>query len=148
IRGSIGYVEYAYAKQNKMTFAMLKNRDGEFVAPGDKTFQAAAAGADWKHAKGFYEILTDEPGKASWPITGATFILMRKTQADGAKAKEVLRFFDWAYRNGDRMALELDYIPMPDAVVTPSRGGGRGDTGGGGGTPPGPRASAPPRGGG
>ncbi|HZR70349.1 MAG TPA: phosphate ABC transporter substrate-binding protein PstS [Burkholderiales bacterium] len=117
IRGSIGYVEYAYAKQNKMTFAMLKNRDGEFVAPGDKTFQAAAAGADWKHAKGFYEILTDEPGKASWPITGATFILMRKTQADGAKAKEVLRFFDWAYRNGDRMALELDYIPMPDDVV-------------------------------
>jgi len=117
IKGSIGYVEYAYAKQNKMTYAMLRNRDGEFVAPSDKTFQAAAAGADWRHAAGFYEILTDEPGKASWPITGATFILMHKTQADGAKAKEVLRFFDWAYQNGDRMALDLDYIPMPDDVV-------------------------------
>jgi phosphate transport system substrate-binding protein len=117
IRGSIGYVEYAYAKQNRMTFAMLKNRDGEFVAPSDKSFQAAAAGADWKNAPGFYEILTDEPGKASWPITGATFILMHRTQADGAKAKEVLRFFDWAYQNGDRMALELDYVPMPDEVV-------------------------------
>jgi phosphate transport system substrate-binding protein len=117
IRGSIGYVEYAYAKQNRMTFAMLKNRDGEFVAPGDKTFQAAAAGADWKNARGFYEILTDEPGKASWPITGATFILMHKTQPDGARAKEVLKFFDWAYQNGDRMALDLDYVPMPDEVV-------------------------------
>ena len=117
IKGSIGYVEYAYAKQNRMTYAMLKNRDGEFVAPSDKTFQAAAAGADWKNAKGFYEILTDEPGKASWPITGATFILMHKIQPEGAKAKEVLRFFDWAYRDGDRMALDLDYIPMPDEVV-------------------------------
>jgi phosphate transport system substrate-binding protein len=116
-RGAIGYVEYAYAKQNRMTFAMLRNRDGEFVAPSDKTFQAAAAGADWKNAKGFYEILTDEPGKTSWPITGATFILMRKVQADGAKAKAVLKFFEWAYQDGDRMALELDYIPMPDAVV-------------------------------
>ena len=117
IKGSIGYVEYAYAKQNKMTYAMLRNRDGEFVAPSDKTFQAAAAGADWRHAAGFYEILTDEPGKASWPITGATFILMHKTQPDPAKAKEVLKFFDWAYQNGDRMALDLDYVPMPDDVV-------------------------------
>ncbi len=117
IRGSIGYVEYAYAKQNRMTFAMLKNRDGEFVAPSDKSFQAAAAGADWKNAPGFHEILTDEPGKASWPITGATFILMHRTQPDAAKAKEVLKFFDWAYRDGDRMALELDYVPMPDEVV-------------------------------
>ncbi|HEY6863745.1 MAG TPA: phosphate ABC transporter substrate-binding protein PstS [Burkholderiales bacterium] len=117
IKGSIGYVEYAYAKQNRMTFAMLRNRDGEFVAPSDKSFQAAAAGADWKNARGFYEILTDEPGKASWPITGATFILMHKAQADGAKAKQVLKFFEWAYQNGDRMALELDYVPMPDEVV-------------------------------
>jgi phosphate transport system substrate-binding protein len=117
IKGSIGYVEYAYAKQNRMTFAVLKNRQGEFVVPSDKTFQAAAAGADWKNAPGFYEILTDEPGKASWPITGATFILLHKSQVDGVKAKEVLKFFDWAYRNGDRMALELDYIPMPDDVV-------------------------------
>ena len=117
IKGSIGYVEYAYAKQNRMTFAMLRNRDGEFVAPSDKSFQAAAAGADWKNARGFYEILTDEPGKSSWPITGATFILVHKTQADGAKAKQVLKFFEWAYQNGDRMALELDYVPMPDEVV-------------------------------
>jgi phosphate transport system substrate-binding protein len=117
IKGSIGYVEYAYARQNRMTFAMLKNRDGAFVAPSDKTFQAAAAGADWKSAPGFYEILTDEPGKASWPITGATFILVHKAQRDGAKAKEVLKFFDWAYRNGGRMALELDYVPIPDDVV-------------------------------
>jgi phosphate transport system substrate-binding protein len=117
IKGSIGYVEYAYAKQNRMTFTQLQNRGGEFVAPNEKTFQAAAAGADWKNAPGFYEILTDEPGKASWPITGATFILMHKAQPDGAKAKEVLKFFDWAYENGDRMALELDYIPMPDEVV-------------------------------
>jgi phosphate transport system substrate-binding protein len=117
IRGSIGYVEYAYAKQNRMTFTLLRNRGGEFVAPNEKSFQAAAAGADWKNAPGFYEILTDEPGKASWPITGATFILMHKAQPDGAKAKEVLKFFDWAYQNGDRMALDLDYIPMPDEVV-------------------------------
>jgi phosphate transport system substrate-binding protein len=117
IRGAVGYVEYAYAKQNRMAYVLLQNRDGEFVAPSDKTFQAAAAGADWKNAPGFYEILTDEPGKTSWPITGATFILMHKAQRDGAKAKEVLKFFDWAYQNGDRMALELDYIPMPDDVV-------------------------------
>jgi len=117
IKGAIGYVEYAYAKQNKMTFTMLQNKEGSFVSPNDKTFQSAAAGADWKNAPGFYEILTDEPGKNSWPITGATFILMHKTQADGDKAKQVLKFFSWAYENGDNMALELDYIPMPDDVV-------------------------------
>jgi len=117
IKGSIGYVEYAYAKQNKLTYALLKNREGVFVSPSDKTFQAAAAGADWKEARGFYEILTDEPGKESWPITGATFILMHKVQKDPARAKAALAFFDWAYKNGDKMALELDYIPMPDSVV-------------------------------
>jgi phosphate transport system substrate-binding protein len=117
IKGAIGYVEYAYAKQNKMTYTQLQNRSGAFVSPNDKTFQSAAAGADWKNAPGFYEILTDEPGPNSWPITGATFILMHKTQADAAKAKEVLKFFNWAYENGDNMALELDYIPMPDDVV-------------------------------
>jgi phosphate transport system substrate-binding protein len=117
IRGAIGYVEYAYAKQNKMSYTLLANREGNFVAPEDKSFQAAAAGADWKNAPGFYEILTDEPGRASWPITGATFILMHKSQADPAKAKEMLKFFDWAYRNGAAMALDLDYIPMPDDVV-------------------------------
>ena len=115
--GSIGYVEYAYAKQNKMTYTLLQNREGQFVAPDDKSFQAAAAGADWKNAPGFYEILTDEPGKASWPITGATFILMHKGQANAEKAKEVLKFFDWAYKDGDKMALDMDYIPMPDDVV-------------------------------
>jgi len=117
LKGSIGYVEYAYAKQNKLTFTLLQNRDGQFVAPDEKSFQAAAAGADWKNAPGFYEILTDEPGKTSWPITGATFILMHKSQANADKAKEVLRFFDWAYQDGDKMALDMDYIPMPDAVV-------------------------------
>jgi phosphate transport system substrate-binding protein len=117
IKGSIGYVEYAYAKQNKLTYTLLKNREGSFVGPSDKTFQAAAAGADWKNAKGFYEILTDEPGKDSWPITGATFILMHRAQADPDRAKTALQFFDWAYKNGDKLALDLDYIPMPDAVV-------------------------------
>ena len=117
LKNSIGYVEYAYAKQNKLTYTLLQNREGNFVKPYDKAFQAAAAGADWKHAPGFYEILTDEPGKDSWPITGATFILFHKTQANADKAKEVLKFFDWAYANGDQLALSLDYIPMPDAVV-------------------------------
>jgi len=117
IKGAIGYVEYAYAKQNRMAYMLLQNREGIFVAPDDKSFQAAAAGADWKNAPGFYEILTNEPGRSSWPITGATFILMHKSQPDPAKAREVLKFFDWAYQNGDRMALELDYIPMPDDVV-------------------------------
>jgi phosphate transport system substrate-binding protein len=117
IKGSIGYVEYAYAKQNKLAYALLKNREGQFVAPNDKTFQAAAAGADWKNAKGFDEILTDEPGKESWPITGATFILMHKAQASPERARTTLQFFQWAYKDGDKLALELDYIPMPDAVV-------------------------------
>ena len=117
IKGAIGYVEYAYAKQNKMAYALLQNREGHFVKPDDKSFQAAAAGADWKHAAGFYEILTNEPGKDSWPITGATFILMHKTQANVATAKEVLKFFDWAYKDGDKLAVDLNYIPMPDEVV-------------------------------
>ncbi len=117
IKGSIGYVEYAYAKQNKLTYTLLQNREGTFVTPNDKSFQAAAAGADWKNAPGFYEILTNEPGKESWPITGATFILMHKVQANAERAKSVLQFFDWAYKDGDKMASDLDYIPMPDAVV-------------------------------
>src|SRR5437879_8986799 len=100
-----------------MNYPLLQHRDGTFLSPNDKTSQAAAASADWKSAAGFYEILTDEPGKNSWPITGATFILMHKAQADGEKAKEVLKFFSWAYKNGDEMALQLDYIPMPEDVV-------------------------------
>lgn len=117
IKGSIGYVEYAYAKQNKMTYTLLKNSAGSFVAPTAEAFQSAAAGADWKSAPGMYMILTDAPGKASWPIAGATFILMHKQQANADRARSVLNFFDWAYKNGDKMAISLDYIPMPDAVV-------------------------------
>jgi phosphate transport system substrate-binding protein len=116
IKNSIGYVEYAYALQNKMTYTQMKNREGQFVKPDDTSFKAAAAGADWKNAPGFYELLTNEPGKASWPITGATFILMHKSQAKPESALAVLSFFDWAYSNGNDMASALDYVPMPDAV--------------------------------
>jgi phosphate transport system substrate-binding protein len=117
IKGSIGYVEYAYAKQNKMTYTQLRNKDGVYVSPDDLNFQAAAAGADWKSVPGFGLMLTDQPGKESWPITGATFILMHRSQANAEKGREVLKFFDWAYNNGGKMALELDYVPMPAAVV-------------------------------
>jgi phosphate transport system substrate-binding protein len=117
IKGSIGYVEYAYAKKNNMEYTQLKNRDGQFVTPDDDNFKAAAANADWTKTPGFAIVLTDQPGKISWPITGASFILMQKVQADGAKAKEVLKFFDWAYKNGGAMAAELDYVPMPMPIV-------------------------------
>ncbi|MBK8570760.1 MAG: phosphate ABC transporter substrate-binding protein PstS [Nitrosomonadales bacterium] len=116
IKHSIGYVEYAYALQNKMTYAQLKNHDGQFVKPDDTSFKAAAANADWEKAPGFYELLTNEPGKESWPITGATFILMHKTQDKPETAKEVLKFFDWAYSSGGKMAEALDYVPMPEKV--------------------------------
>lgn len=112
---SIGYVEYAYAKQNKLTHTQLNNKDGNFVQPDDETFKAAAAGADWSNS--FYEILTLQPGKAAWPITGATFILFHTQQADAAKASEVLKFFNWAYAKGDKLASDLDYVPLPDATV-------------------------------
>ena len=117
IKGSIGYVEYAYAKKNNITHAQLQNRDGQFVQPDDETFKAAAAGADWAKAPGMALVLTDQPGKAAWPVTGASFILMHKNQADGAKAKEVLTFFDWAFREGGAMAAELDYVALPAPVV-------------------------------
>ncbi len=117
IKGSIGYVEFAYALQNKMAYTLLQNKEGNFVAPNEASFKAAAAGANWEKAPGFYEILTDEPGKQSWPITGATFILLHKSQANAENAKAVLKFFEWAYTEGDKMALELDYIPMPENVV-------------------------------
>ncbi len=113
---SIGYVEYAYVKQNKMTFALLQNSAGTFVAPDDTAFKAAAAGADW--SKSFYQILTNQPGKDSWPITGATFILMQKTQDKPAQATAALKFFSWAYKSGDQTADGLDYVPMPAAVKT------------------------------
>ncbi len=117
IDGSIGYVEYAYVLQNKMAYVLVKNRGGQFVAPSAKAFQAAAAGADWKSAPGMYLILTDAPGKASWPIAGATFILMHLAQEKPDNARQVLKFFDWAYANGDKMAESLDYVPLPDPVV-------------------------------
>lgn len=117
IKGSIGYVEYAYALQNKMTHVKLRNHDGEYVEPNSPTFQAAAANADWSHADGFYMVLTDQPGKQSWPITGATFILVHKKQAKPDTATAVLKFFDWAYHNGGSMAESLDYVPMPTNVV-------------------------------
>lgn len=117
ISGSIGYVEYAYAKQNKLSHALLENRDGHYVGPTDDSFKAAAAGADWAHTPGMTVILTDQPGAGSWPITGASFILMHKQQAKPENARQVLKFFDWAYKNGDAMAAALDYVPMPDSVV-------------------------------
>jgi phosphate transport system substrate-binding protein len=115
--GAIGYVEYAYAKQNKMTYSLLVNKEGVYNQPDAKSFQAAAANADWKSAPGYYLLLTDQPGKDSWPITGASFILMHKQQEKPENAKQVLDFFDWAYKNGQKMAADLDYVPMPEAVV-------------------------------
>lgn len=117
IKGSIGYVEYAYAKKNKMEYVQLKNRDGQFVEPGEENFKAAAAGAEWAKTPGFGVVLTDQPGKLSWPITGATFILMHKVEANSAGAREVLKFFDWSYKNGSAAALELDYVPLPAMVI-------------------------------
>ena len=111
---SIGYVEYAYAKQNKMSHVMLRNKDGVYVGPDDVNFKAAAAGAEWN--KTFYQVLTEQPGKDSWPITGATFILMYKNTEKPANSANALKFFDWAYASGDKMAADLDYVPMPDAV--------------------------------
>ncbi|CAH0263514.1 Phosphate-binding protein PstS [Massilia sp. Bi118] len=117
IKGSIGYVEWAYAKKNKMSHTQLKNRDGAFLQPDDDAFKAAAANADWAKTPGFSVVLTDQPGKAAWPITGASYILVYKQQADAAKGKEVLKFFDYAFKSGDAAAAELDYVPMPDSVA-------------------------------
>ena len=111
---SIGYLEYAYVKQNKMAYVQLKNSSGSFVSPDDQSFKAAAAGADW--SKSFYQILTDEPGKDAWPITGATFVVMHTKQDNPATASTVLKFFDWGYKEGDKTAESLDYVPMPDSV--------------------------------
>jgi phosphate transport system substrate-binding protein len=117
IKGGIGYVEWAFAKRTKMTHTQLKNHDGVFLQPDDENFKAAAANAEWAKTPGFGVVLTDQAGKAAWPITGASYILMHKTQADAAKGKEVLKFFDWAYKNGGAVAAELDYVPMPANVV-------------------------------
>lgn len=116
-KNSIGYVEYAYAKQNKLTYTGLVNKAGKTVQPTVEAFQAAASNADWAKAPGYYVILTDQPGDKSWPITAATFILMHKSATDKAASQEAIKFFRWAFKNGDKMAEELDYIPMPDSVV-------------------------------
>jgi len=117
IKGSIGYVEYAYAKRNNMTHALVQNRDGAYPKPENATFQAAAANADWKNAPMFYRILTDQPGKTAWPITGASFILMHTMQDKPENGAQVLKFFDWSFHNGQKLAEELDYVPLPDSLV-------------------------------
>ncbi|CAM8648309.1 PstS ABC-type phosphate transport system, periplasmic component [Oxalobacteraceae bacterium] len=117
VKGSFGYIEYAYAKKNKIAYAQLKNLDGEFVLPDDETFKAAASGADWAGTPGMGVVLTNQSGKNSWPATGASFIMMHKSQADGLTGRAVLKFFDWAYKNGSAMATELDYVPLPPATV-------------------------------
>ncbi|OAM53310.1 phosphate ABC transporter substrate-binding protein PstS [Methylovorus sp. MM2] len=117
VKFSIGYVEYAYAKQNGLPYVTMQNREGEFVKPSIESFQSAAQYAAWDKAPGFYEILTNEPGKATWPIAGATFILLQKSQDKPQIGTEVLKFFDWAYKNGGTMAKGLDYVPMPANVI-------------------------------
>ena len=118
IKGAIGYVEYAYALQNKLSYSLLQNQAGKYVAPTIATFQAAAANADWAKAEGFYLVLTDQPGEDSWPITGASFILVYKEQAKAKMAKDVLSFFDWCYRKGGKTAEKLNYVPMPKSVIS------------------------------
>jgi phosphate transport system substrate-binding protein len=117
IKGGLGYVEWAYAKKNRMAHTQMQNREGVFVQPDDAAFAAAAASADWAKAPGFGLVLTDQPGKASWPITGISYILMHKTQANVARGVETLKFFDWSFKNGDAAAAELDYVPLPDSVT-------------------------------
>ncbi len=114
--GAIGYVESAYAKQNHLTYAQMQNHDGIFVEPTPASFTAAASHADWAHAPGYYLILDDEPGAASWPIAGATFILVHTQQTNPETGANVLKFFDWAYKNGDAQAMALDYVPLPAAL--------------------------------
>jgi phosphate transport system substrate-binding protein len=115
--GAIGYVEYAYAKQNSMSDALLVNEGGKAVSPNAESFQAAASNADWAHAPGYYLILTDQAGAASWPITGASFILVYASPPNPAETAEALKFFDWAYKNGAQMASELDYVPLPESLI-------------------------------
>ena len=115
--GAIGYVEYAYAKQNKMAYALIINKAGKPVTPSAATFQAAASNGDWAHAQGYYLILTDQAGAASWPITGASFILIYSTPPDPKATGDALKFFDWAYKSGGKMAAELDYVPLPDSLI-------------------------------
>lgn len=117
VKGSFGYVEYAYAKKNKIAHAQLKNRDGVFVQPTDDAFKAAASNADWANAPGFYQLLTWQTGRDAWPATGASFILMHKSQADVLTGRAILKFFDWSFKNGAKMSEELDYVHLPPSVV-------------------------------
>jgi phosphate transport system substrate-binding protein len=116
--GAIGYVEYAYVLHTKMPYVLLQDRTGEYVAPAIESFQAAAANADWENAPGFYMVLTNQPGRGSWPITGASFILIHKNQKDTGLARDMLAFFDWCYRHGGEAAREIGYVPVPEAVIT------------------------------
>jgi phosphate transport system substrate-binding protein len=122
IKGSIGYVEYAYAKRNNQAYALVQNREGQYPQPDDKSFQAAAAYADWQNAPGYYQIITNSPGKESWPIAATSFILLHTRQDKPEKAVEVLKFFDWAFRNGQKMAEDLDYVPLPADLVAQIEG--------------------------
>jgi phosphate transport system substrate-binding protein len=117
IKGSIGYVEYAYVKKNKLVFMQLKNKDGNFVSPDDTSFAAAAADADWFSVPGMGISIVDQKGAATWPVTTASFIIMYKDPTDKEQSREVLKFFDWAFKNGKKLALDLDYVPMPDSVT-------------------------------
>ena len=121
LKNSIGYVEYAYAKQNKLAWTQLKNDAGKFVQPEQAAFAAAAANANWNSAPGMGVVLTNEPGEKSWPVTSATFILVHKVQDKPAQGEAVLKFFDWAFKNGQKSASDLDYVPLPDAVTTQIR---------------------------
>ena len=118
IKGAIGYVEFSYALQNKLTFSRMKNAAGNFVNPSDDSFSAAAASADWANAKDFYLVMTNAPGEKSWPITATNFILMYKQPKNAAGAKGAKEFFQWIYANGDSQAKTLDYVPLPDALVS------------------------------
>jgi len=117
IKGSLGYVEYAYVLQNKMTYGLVENAAGKFVPPNTASFQAAAASADWKHAADFDLVMTNAPGDGAYPITATTFILIHKQPKDEARAKAVLSFFKWAYENGQPLAEQLDYVPLPPSLV-------------------------------
>ena len=132
INGALGYVEYAYAKQNKLAHGQLQNQAGQFVQPDDETFKAAAAGADWSSVPGMGVVLTHQPGAKSWPVTGASFILIHARQARPDAGREVLKFFEWSFRNGQAMAAELDYVPMPEPVVKQIQAAWKGVTDGSG----------------
>ncbi len=121
IPNSIGYVEYAYAKQNKLPYTQLRNKDGKFVSPDAASFEAAAANADWRSQPGMGISLTSQAGPTAWPITAPTFVLVPKDPKDPKRAAEVVKFFDWAFKSGGKLAADLDYVPLPEKVTTEIR---------------------------